>query len=81
MNQSLAGAKHLQGIFVCEGTRSRAIHQQQYKYTYLFGAVCAALGQAVGLVLPYANTDAMHHQRISQLSQHHWTSLSTSTSI
>jgi len=42
----------LQGIFVCEGTRSRAIHQQQYEYIYLFGAVYAALGQAVGLVLP-----------------------------
>ena len=44
-----------------KGTRPRAIRQQQYKYTYLFGAVCAALGQAVGLVLPHANTDAMHH--------------------
>ena len=39
-------------MWAVKGTRPRAIRQQQFKYTYLFGAVCPARGEGVGLVLP-----------------------------
>ena len=42
-----------------KGTRPRALKQQQFTYTYIYGAVCPSTGQAVGLVLPYANTTCM----------------------
>lgn len=50
-----------------KGTRPRAIRQQQFKYTYLFGAVCPERDTGVGLVLPACNTDAMklHLEHIS----------------
>ena len=40
---------------------------KQFKYTYIFGAVCPARDEAVGLILPYANTDTMliHLEHIS----------------
>ena len=41
------------------GTRPRLVRQQQYHYAYVFGAVCPARDDAVGLVLPCANTAAM----------------------
>ena len=41
-----------------KGTRPRAIRQQQFEYAYLFGAVCPARNEAVGLVLPAVNTHA-----------------------
>lgn len=49
------------------GSRPRVVRQQQYDYAYLFGAVCPARDQAVGLVLPTVNTQAMalHLQAIS----------------
>jgi transposase len=51
-----------------KGTKPRALRQQQFKYTYLFGAVCPERGVAAGLMLPYANTDTMriHLEHISQ---------------
>ena len=45
----------LSRLWALKGTRPRAVRQQQFKYTYLFGAVCPATGNAVGLLLPYAN--------------------------
>ena len=42
-----------------KGTRPRALKQQQFTYTYIYGAVCQSTGQAVGVVLPYANTTCM----------------------
>ena len=42
-----------------KGTRPLALKQQQFTYTYIYGAVCPSTGQAVGLVLPYANTTCM----------------------
>ena len=42
-----------------KGTRPRALKQQQFTYTYIYGAVCPSTEQAVGLVLPYANTTCM----------------------
>jgi transposase len=50
-----------------KGTRPRLTRQQQFEYAYLFGAVCPARDQAVGLVLPVVNTEAMliHLEHIS----------------
>ena len=58
----------LSRLWALKGTRPRAVRQQQFKYTYLFGAVCPATGNAVGLLLPYANTDTMkiHLEYISE---------------
>ena len=55
-------------IWARKGTRPRVVRQQQFRYTYLFGAVCPARGHAVGLLLPYANTDTMkiHLEHISK---------------
>ena len=57
----------LSRLWAIKGTRPRAVRQQQFKYTYLFGAVCPERGDAVGLLLPYANKDTMeiHLRHIS----------------
>lgn len=49
----------LSRLWAVKGTRPRAVRQQQFKYTYLFGAVCPQRGVGVGLLLPYANKDTM----------------------
>lgn len=50
-----------------KGTRPRLARQQQFEYAYIFGAVCPGRDEAVGLVLPTANTEAMlvHLENIS----------------
>ena len=50
------------------GTRPSAPHDQRTSSSYIFGAICPALGKAAGLVLPVCNTDAMslHLAEISQ---------------
>lgn len=50
------------------GTRPRVVRQQHYAYTYVFGAVCPARDEAVGLILPQVNTAAMalHLQAIAE---------------
>lgn len=50
-----------------KGTRPRLIRQQQFEYAYVFGAVCPARDEAVGLVMPVVNTEAMlvHLEHIS----------------
>ena len=57
----------LSRMWAIKGTRPRAVRQQQFKYTYLFGAVCPERGDGVGLLLPYANKDTMkiHLEHIS----------------
>lgn len=54
-------------LWAIKGTRPRAVRQQQFKYTYLFGAVCPQRGVGIGLLLPYANTETMqiHLEHIS----------------
>jgi len=37
------------------GTRPRVVRQQQFLYAYIYGAVCPATEDCVGLVMPYAN--------------------------
>lgn len=49
----------LSRMWAIKGTRPRVVRQQQFKYRYIFGAVCPARDEAVGLILPYANTDTM----------------------
>ncbi|MFY7842541.1 MAG: IS630 family transposase [Rhabdochlamydiaceae bacterium] len=46
-------------LWAIKGTRPRAVRQQQFKYTYLFGAVSPERGDAVGLLWSYANKDRM----------------------
>ena len=41
------------------GSRPEALKDLRYQWAYLFGAVCAERGVGAGLVLPYANTQAM----------------------
>jgi hypothetical protein len=41
------------------GTRPRAPHDQRTKWAYIFGAICPAKGKAAGLVMPFADTEAM----------------------
>lgn len=50
-----------------KGSRPRLTRQQQFEYAYLFGAVCPARDEAVGLVMPFVNTEAMliHLKHIS----------------
>ena len=50
-----------------KGGRPRLTRQQQFDYVYLFGVVCPAKDQAVGLVLPTVNSSAMlaHLEHIS----------------
>ena len=40
-------------------TRPRAPRDTRYKWAYIFGAVCLARGVAAGLVMPFADTEAM----------------------
>lgn len=42
-----------------KGTRPRLTRQQQFEYAYVFGAVCPARDEGVGLVMPEVNTEAM----------------------
>lgn len=41
------------------GSRPRLTRQQQFEYAYIFGAVCPASSQSVGLVLPASNSFGM----------------------
>ena len=40
-----------------KGTRPRLARQQQFEYAYIFGAVCPARDEAVGLVMPAVLSD------------------------
>ena len=42
--------------------------QQQFTYSYIYGAICPSTAQAVGLILPSANTSCMtlHIDEISR---------------
>ncbi len=49
----------LSRIWAKTGTRPRAIKQQQYLSTYIFGAVCPDKDRACALILPQVNMDMM----------------------
>jgi hypothetical protein len=44
------------------GNRPPAPSDQRTASTYIFGAICPAQGKAVGLILPWCNTEAMNLQ-------------------
>ena len=44
------------------GTRPSAPRDLRTASTYIFGAICPAQGKAVGLILPWCNTEAMNLQ-------------------
>lgn len=46
-------------VWAEKGSRPVAPKDLRYEWAYLFGAVCAERGVGAGLVLPFANTDAM----------------------
>ena len=48
-------------VWAPTGTRPRVIRQQQYEYAYVFGAIAPASQQAVGMIMPNANTEAMQY--------------------
>jgi transposase len=54
-------------LWARKGTRPRVVRQQQSESAYIFGAVCPQCDAAVGLVLPFANTQtmALHLEAIS----------------
>lgn len=49
------------------GERPRLVRQQQFEYSYIYGAICPARRTCCGLVLPRANSEGMrlHLQEIS----------------
>ena len=42
-----------------KGTRPRAVRQMQYKFSYIFGAVCPSRNASVGLIIDEVGIDAM----------------------
>ena len=60
-NEARVGQKGtLSRIWARKGDRPRIARDHRYRYRYLFGAACGALGKAVGLVAERANTAAMN---------------------
>jgi transposase len=49
-------------LWARKATRPRVVRQQPSDSAYIFGAFCPARDSAAGVVLPYANTEAMGHQ-------------------
>ena len=46
-------------LWARKGTRPRQPADQRYESLYLFGAICPARGVGAGMVMPWANTQAM----------------------
>ncbi len=46
-------------IWAKRGTRPRALKDCRYSWAYIFGAVCPERGVGAGLVMPFADTQAM----------------------
>lgn len=55
-------------VWADRGSRPRVIRQTQYKWIYLFGAVCPATGAANGWLMPRADTDTLNIQ-LNDLSE------------
>jgi hypothetical protein len=56
-------------LWARRGTRPRAPRDRRYAWAYLFGAVCPDRATGAGLVLPYANTEAMR-LHLAEISRH-----------
>ncbi len=46
-------------VWATKATRPRVVRQQQFKYAYLFGAVCPSTGETEAIVAPFSNSEAM----------------------
>tara|TARA_R110001606_G_scaffold286491_1_gene434770 strand:- start:1021 stop:1227 length:207 start_codon:yes stop_codon:yes gene_type:complete len=46
-------------LWANKGSRPRAVKQQQFEYTYLFGAVCPATGATEALLSPFVSKEIM----------------------
>lgn len=55
-------------IWAEKGTRPRVVKQQQFEYSYLFGAVCPSTGQTEALISPVVNKEMMT-EHLSQISK------------
>ena len=55
-------------VWADTGSRPRAPRQTEYRYVYLFGAVCPETGESNAWLMPVANTEAMNAQ-LSHLSR------------
>jgi transposase len=47
-------------VWAKRGARPRGVRDTRYEWAYIFGAVCPDRAATAGLVLPYANTEAMN---------------------
>ena len=47
-------------LWARKGTRPPAVRDTSYEWAYLFGAVCPGRAVGAGIVMPYANTEAMN---------------------
>jgi len=47
-------------LWAKRGTRPRAVRDTRYEWAYIFSAICPDRAATAGLVLPYANTEAMN---------------------
>jgi putative transposase len=56
-------------IWARRGTRPRGLRDRRYAWAYLFGAVCPERAIGAGLVLPYANAEAMS-LHLAEISRH-----------
>lgn len=59
-------------IWAEKGTIPRVVQQQQFTYTYLFGAVCVTNTNTEAIVAPLSNMNVMksHLALISEASRH-----------
>lgn len=55
-------------LWATKGTRPRAVKQQQFEYSYLFGAVCPSTGATEALIVPCVNKDIMT-QHLKQIAK------------
>ncbi|MFT4746105.1 MAG: hypothetical protein ACI8XG_000174 [Congregibacter sp.] len=54
-------------IWAQTGTRPRVVQQQQFKYAYMFGAMCNAAGETETIIVHIVNKDIMK-QHLKQIS-------------
>jgi hypothetical protein len=47
-------------VWARRGSRPRAVRDTRYQWACIFGAACPARGVAAGLVMPFADTEAMN---------------------
>lgn len=56
-------------IWAIKGTRPRVIRQQQFLYSYIFGAVCPSQKKCAGIIVPCANGHALE-EHLKEIAYH-----------